>query len=399
VTASGDSRREVVCAYGHPFRTAAAPGGTVRCPRVLEVGDARPEGRQDGEKCGVGVYLAKFSPAEAAPEGYWDRQPEVRRWLDDLGAEEGQCPTCGGPLRWLGNHTALICPAHATALWVRPPGAIARVRAVLEAELAAHRKAAGAEVARRGPTAAEARAARVQLGARKDIARSLLDACLAECDPSRFPGSYDSDAASAAAQMGAYLRQYAAEITHAESEADLAEILAEIRKFTEGGLGSAAPNGITYPQLAIRRRQAERRQEERARLAAEEAEAERAAAERAEAERARSAPRALTSGTSLSGLFDPRTATGQLLANSARANAQRLAANGPCAWCDSGILAQAARRIYGLEVYDQYGDIDTVIRTEGPIVARCCGKKAHRKAAEEWMAANTGGQPWGYTEV
>lgn len=378
---------ELECRNGHPFRTRARGGSTVRCatcgaPKHVPADRPRTQ-REARDRADRGGRVERDGQADtpAADSELADRWARETPWDGDKifmrPARPGDdCPECDGPLMWEPGRTVTYCPkCH---------------QAGLPAAVAAHyqrRSQRGAEVATRtGPSAAEVRAARVRLRALAQRMADRVTGWIEIFDPDGL----DSNAERLALDYQAELAAYLPEIKNAASETDLAEIMAEINEITGRATSSGALDQIERQREAIERaaelaeRQAE--WEEQAEREAQE-EAERAA-RRSEIEartprKAIAGPAARTTTTRIpdsNGYIGAGVTLIGMIENYRATKERKLSKYGPCGYEHK--KPTAPERRYWITTLDWQGNGTGYELPNAPSAVVC---KKHFALADQWI--------------
>ncbi len=376
------------CRNGHPFRTRARSGSTVRCPTCSapkHVPADRPrtdrEARDRAERIGRAEPGGQADDPAAGSElaDRWGQEVPWEGKLTILGGRAGdECPECDGPLAWEPGRTVAYCqeckrldlPAAVTEHYQR-------------------QNQHGAAVATRGASAAEVRAIRVRLSALKTRMTERLDEWLEVFDPDDLNGG----PARLALDYSAELDAYRPEIKGAADETELADIMAEVNEVIERARTSGALDQIGRQRDAIERQaeQAEREAEwaEQAEREARQAEqAEREAARRAEIE-ARSQRKAIAgpaSRTTTTRIPDSNGYVGAavtligMIEQSRAAKERKLSQHGPCGYEHK--KPTVPERRYWITTLDWQGNQSGHELPNAPSAVVC---KKHFALADQWI--------------
>lgn len=309
----------------------------------------------------------------------WEQEPEWDgRVLMRPGRAVDECPECGSVLSWEPGRTVTFC------------GECPRVS--LPAAVAEHYQRQAeprAEVATRAaPDSAASRAARVKLRAlaqrMADRVREWIDAF----DPEDLSGGTERAALDYRAELAAWLP----EIKNADTEAELAAIMAEVNAITERARTSGVLDAIERQREAVER-EAEMA-ERRAELAEQEAEEARAA-ELAERERQRRAaiearaqrqavrppaPRGQLATLPNNGYLAGAVTLAGLVEASRKAKEQQIEKFGQCEYQHRKPVA--AERRYYISTVDWSGNTTGYEVPQAPSVLVC---RKHFTTADNWI--------------
>jgi hypothetical protein len=384
---------KLTCRTGHTFASRARGSMSVSCP----------ECKKDGQQ--VSVWIPKNRPktitrsrAAAGDDGQGDAAlaEMMARWAHEpawdgktrfLPGRPGrdECTECGELVQWEPGRTLIYCPP--CKLAGLPPAV---------AEHYTRKEQRSTEVAARTTAAADpaaVRAARVRIRALKQRMINRLSDWIDAFDPDELSGHAERLALDYHAELTAYLP----EIKNADSDDELAEIMAEITEITGRAASSGALAEIERQRDALARadelaerqaewdqqaereaRQAERDAQEAARRAAIEARTQRKAIE---APATRVPIGYVGAAASLIAMIEQRRS----------AKEQKIDRNGACGYQHR--KPEAAERRYWITTLNWQGNQSGQEPPNAPSVSAC---QKHFAMAEAWIqeqaAMITGGR-------
>lgn len=351
----------LTCRNSHQFQTKAQGGATVRCPTCKapkHVPNDRPRTSRE-----VDAINATSQDHNQAPDGQmaarWENEPEWSEQSLLAPSRAGdQCSECDGPLRWEPGRTLTYChpcqqvdlPAAVYAHYERQAGQQAKL------------------AARDAPDEAASRAARVRLRAMAARMTNTVNDWINDFDPDGLNGGAERLALDYQAELTAWLP----EIRQAASEAELADIAAEITAIT-----NRAANSGDSAVIERHRQTAEQQQE----TAARDRRAETERQQQAETMAAGPEPAAIERGPGPTGTAAAALSFAGMIEQYRQERARLLATHGTCDFRHRKPVI--AERLYGIQFTGNWHGGGTGQQVTGTAQVRACAK--HFPDADEWI--------------